>query len=54
MLLFNKVGDDKDDLYDDPPMLRFLPSKKEIIQRLLIRAANMKNANEFNIIYKLT
>jgi hypothetical protein len=31
MLLFNKNDDDKDDLYDEPPMFRFIPSKREIV-----------------------
>ena len=53
MLLFNKTGDDKDDLYDDPPIFRFIPSKKEIIQRLIMRAANMKSANELKAIFRI-
>lgn len=35
----------------DMPFFRFIPPNREIVQRLIIRAANAKNASDFiNII----
>lgn len=35
----------------DMPVFRFIPANKEIVQRLIMRAANAKNDKEFvNII----
>jgi hypothetical protein len=46
MLLFNKNGEEIDEMTSDIPLFRFVHPNKELIQRLIMKAASLKNTNE--------
>lgn len=52
MLLFNKHDDDKDELHSDMPIFRFIPTRREIVQRLVMKGSTLKSPNDLNFLFR--
>lgn len=49
MLSYKNDGDNfVEDAPDTIPVLRFIPARREVFQRMIMRACNAKNVNDFN------
>lgn len=46
MLLHNKNGEDIDEITDEVPLFRFIPPRREVTQRLIMKACTLKGTNE--------
>ena len=52
MLLFNKNDEENDELFSEMPIFRYIPPRREIVQRLVMKGSTLKSEKDLNFLFR--